>query len=81
MLVQSSEGTIELLPALPTAWPDGSVKGICARGGFILDLKWKNGSPENVMVTARTEGSTLIRYKGREKRITLKKGEKAAIDW
>ncbi|SHF76567.1 alpha-L-fucosidase 2 [Arenibacter palladensis] len=42
MLIQSNEGYIELLPALPTEWSEGEFKGVCARGGFELDFSWKN---------------------------------------
>ena len=56
MLVQSHERTtdgrplIRLLPALPKAWPAGEVKGICARGGCTVDLRWADGRPAEVTV-------------------------------
>ncbi|MCH5598766.1 glycosyl hydrolase family 95 catalytic domain-containing protein [Niabella ginsengisoli] len=63
MLVQSHTGFINLLPALPAALPDGEVKGILARGGFELSIKWKKGLLQSVSVKSIAGLPLELRYK------------------
>jgi alpha-L-fucosidase 2 len=68
MLVQSHAGEIEFLPALPKAWATGSVKGLRARGGYTVDIRWNQGkvtkyriaSPEPRAIKVRINGETKI---------------------
>jgi alpha-L-fucosidase 2 len=53
MLMQSHEGVIDLLPALPSAWDKGEFNGLCARGAFELDMKWQNGIITEVDVLSK----------------------------
>lgn len=60
MLLQSHEGHIEVLPALPEAWKDGHFKGLVARGNFVVDARWQNGRATRIDVTSRMGGSCVI---------------------
>lgn len=61
MLIQSHEGYIELLPALPDQWRDGSFSGLCVRGGGEVSLKWNNAKPENLIIKSIADNEFKIK--------------------
>ena len=69
--------TIELLPALPQAWPSGSVKGICARGGLEVAMKWRNAKVAEAVITNKTDkrANVVVKYNGQEKAIAIDGGK------
>ena len=71
MLVQSWGGELILLPALPAAWPAGSVTGICARGGLVVDLHWSGGKVRSLLVKGPPGASFGLREGASLARVSL----------
>lgn len=73
MLVQSHADTVELLPALPSAWKDGSVKGLKARGNITVDVDWKDGRVTGYRLTSPSVRSARVRVNGRTETVAVHK--------
>jgi alpha-L-fucosidase 2 len=82
MLLQSQGGEVELLPALPKAWPAGSVRGLRARGGFEVDIDWKEGRLSFATIRNVTHDRATCHVRCAEKtaEMTLKPGASATLD-
>ena len=81
MLVQSTDKQITLLPALSDAWSEGSVSGICARGGFVVSMDWVNKKPKTITVLSKTGGKTTLICGNKQKTISLDKGKAVTLKW
>jgi alpha-L-fucosidase 2 len=79
MLIQSHNGYVELLPALPKEWSKGSIKGLCARGGFVIDMKWENGLVTSAEMYARKSGLCVVKIGGKDHTNDAKAGNKYVL--
>lgn len=81
MLLQSHEDNIHLLPALPDAWRDGSVRGLCARGGFEIAMEWNKGQLVKAKIANKKGGKTIVKYKNQKREIALDPGQTIELKW
>jgi len=79
MLLQSHNGIINLLPALPKEWNSGSVKGLCARGGFVFDMVWENGRITQAYLSAKKGGTCMVRVASKLITINAEAGKKYSL--
>ena len=79
MLLQSHDGALHLLPALPAAWPTGKVKGLSARGAFTVDIAWRDGHLTAATITAHATGPCCVRYAEATWTLTMTAGESITL--
>ena len=87
MIMQSHEGVIDLLPALPKEWSAGHFEGLCTRGAFELDVEWNDGEIVSVEIlsrkgqTCRINPKAIVKVTNRGKRVSTKKEKDGTIEF
>lgn len=76
---EKSRSILDILPALPEMWRDGSVKGMRARGGFEVDMSWRNGELTSMVIHSAMGGSCSLRYKDKLVAVEVKAGEERSV--
>jgi alpha-L-fucosidase 2 len=80
MLLQSVNGEIELLPALPGAWSTGSVQGLRARGGFEVDIHWRDGKLLSAELRGAPGGAAKVRYRDKVRTVKVAQGRRETLE-
>ena len=79
MLLQSYNGTLDFLPAVPKAWTQGEVNGICARGGIEADFAWKSGKVITATLRSINDQTVKANINGKQMTIRLKAGRSTKV--
>jgi alpha-L-fucosidase 2 len=72
---------LELLPGLPSAWPTGHIRGLCARGGFEVNMAWKAGSLAKAEIISKAGRRCVVKYLDRSKELVTEKGVSYSLDY
>jgi alpha-L-fucosidase 2 len=80
LFIQDRQGIIEFLPALPTAFPEGSLSGVCLRGGFEADFTWKSGLLSKVTIRSKKGGDCRVDVTGRAAQLQVTSGHQVNIE-
>lgn len=80
MLLQSHGGELHLLPALPAAWPTGAIHGMCARGGYSVDMKWKDGALLSASIYSQRPGRIPVRYSDQVLEVSVEAGRTTRLE-
>ncbi len=79
MLLQSHNDELHLLPALPPAWTEGAVKGLCGRGGLVVDMQWEGSALSSATIYSHFDQQIRVRYGDKVKRLSLHAGERVTL--
>lgn len=80
MLLQSQYGELEFLPALPSSWQSGNIKGIRGRNACTVDIGWKDGKLERATIKSDNGGTYILRYGEKTRKINLAKSETIIVN-
>jgi hypothetical protein len=81
MIIQSSSKRIDLLPALPDQWKNGSINGVWTRSGVTIDLEWKNSNPVKAKLKSNRAAGIVLRFKDREWPVSLSENETRSLEF
>ncbi len=80
MLLQSQNGELDILPALPKVWDKGTIRGLRARGGFEVDIEWENNTMKNITIKSLLGNLCTLRYNDKSVNFETEKDQLIRLD-